>query len=377
MTPTAGPAEHAVRCVVMRGGTSKAVVFAAQDLPQDPRARDRWILAAFGSPDPRQVDGLGGADPLTSKAAIVARSTRPGHDIDYTFGQVGITSPAVNYAVSCGNTAAAVALYALQERLVSPANGSAAVRIYCTNNGKQIHASVPTAPDETGVAAFGSAQTVAPIRLTFSDPAGGDTGRLLPTATPINEIQTRRGTRVRFSLVDCGNLYAIVPAATWSLTGSESPLELECAPGFRDEIEEIRETVAERFLSDDGRHPHQGPRAARLKIAIVGKPQVTAEDIVARIVNPERVHKAFAVTGAMCLAAAAAVPGTVVADLLSQPLTLGRSVFRIRHPQGVIAPEITVVEGAGPPTVHSIAIDRTARRIMDGFVYVPDKESRQ
>lgn len=373
----------AARCVIMRGGTSKAVIFAAADLPDNPGARDRWILAAFGSPDPRQVDGLGGADPLTSKTAIVARSTRPGHDIDYTFGQVGITSPTVNYAVTCGNTAAAVALYAVQEQLVAPINGTASVNIRCTNNGKQIHATVPTAPVMCGSQTVGSAHSASPIRLTFRDPAGGDTGQLLPTAMPINEIRTVRGTRIRFSLVDCGNLYAIIPAVTWSLTGSESPLELECTPSFRNEIEEIRETIAEQFLLEDGRHLPQGRRAARLKVAIVGtlpfapvtadSPDAATADIVARIVNPERVHKAFAVTGAMCLAAAAAIPGTVVTELLSRPLPAGRSVFRIGHPQGVIAPEIVVAEGTSPPVIQSIAIDRTARRILDGFVYLPNE----
>lgn len=381
----AASAPKAARCVIMRGGTSKAVVFAAADLPDDPGARDRWILAAFGSPDPRQVDGLGGADPLTSKTAIVARSTRADHDIDYTFGQVGITSPAVNYAVTCGNTAAAVALYAAQEQLVAPTNGTTSVRINCTNNGKEIHATVPTAPGMLGPQTAGPAHSEATIRLTFTDPGGGDTGQLLPTAMPINEVRTGRGTRVRFSLVDCGNLYAIVPAATWSLTGSESPLELDCALSFRDDVEEIREAIAEQFLVDDGRHLPQGRRAARLKVAIVGaspngpatdgSPGSMAADIVARIVNPERVHKAFAVTGAMCLAAAAAIPGTVVAELLSRPLPAGRRAFRIGHPQGVIAPEIVVMQGKCLPAIQSIAIDRTARRIMDGFVYLPNERS--
>jgi len=376
---------HAVHCAIMRGGTSKAIVFAAADLPGDPRARDQLILAAFGSPDPRQIDGLGGADPLTSKVAIVGRSTRSDIDVDYCFGQVGIASATVNYAVSCGNTAAAVALYAIHERLVRIAEGPARVRIHCVNNGKQIVATVSTTPGL--LSANGDVrQPVVPspdaqVNLEFIDPAGGDTGHLLPSGTPQNEMQTTRGTRVRFSLVDCGNLYAIIPAHTWALSGSEGSCELELVPGLRREIEEIRESIAETYLQSEGHASANTQRAARLKIAIVGSPQQDlsltdatgkhrAIDLVARIINPERVHKAFAVTGAMCLTAAASIPGSVVADLVSRPLTGGRSVFRIGHPSGVIASEIVHGFDSGRPTIHSIRLDRTARRIMDGNVFV-------
>jgi methylitaconate Delta-isomerase len=376
---------HSVHCAIMRGGTSKAIVFAAADLPADPRARDQLILAAFGSPDPRQIDGLGGADPLTSKVAIVGRATRPDVDVDYCFGQVGITSSTINYAVSCGNTAAAVALYAIHERLVRVADGPARVRIHCVNNGKQIVATVSTTSSLQPGNHDARAQVVpspdAQVSLEFIDPAGGDTGHLLPSGSPQDELCTTRGTHVRFSLVDCGNLYAIVAADTWGLAGSESPCELELVAGLRREIEEIRESIAERYLQDTGRTSPGKRRAARLKIAIVGPPPHDlsptdatgarrAIDLVARIINPERVHKAFAVTGAMCLTAAASIPGSVVADLVRRPLTDGRGVFRIGHPSGVIASEIVHGFDAGRPTIHSIRIDRTARRIMDGSVFV-------
>ena len=369
----------------MRGGTSKAIVFAAADLPENPRARDQLILAAFGSPDPRQIDGLGGADPLTSKVAIVGRSARPDIDVDYCFGQVGIASATINYAVSCGNTAAAVALYAIHERLVRVAEGPARVRIHCVNNDKQIIATVSTTPGlppaDRDVRMPVVPSPDAQVNLEFIDPAGGDTGQLLPSGAPQDEMQTTRGTRVRFSLVDCGNLYAIIPADTWALSGSEGPCELELVPGLRQEIEEIRESIAENYLLGEGRAPVNTQRAARLKIAIVGATDAVASspdntgsnrdiDLVARIINPERVHKAFAVTGAMCLTAAASIPGTVVADLVRRPLTDGRGVFRIGHPSGEIASEIIHGFDSGRPTIHSIRIDRTARRIMDGNVFV-------
>lgn len=351
-----------VRCAIMRGGTSKAVVFSERDLPADPDLRERLILAAFGSPDPRQIDGLGGADPLTSKVAIVANSSRPDTDVDYTFGQVGIGSPVVNYAFGCGNTAAAVALYAVEERLVSPANGTTVVRIHCTNNGTRISAQVAAGASGTSV------------RLEFHDPAGGGTGQLLPSGQAINEIRTASGTHVRFSLVDCGNVYAIIPAGTWSLTGSEDPAELDHARRLRQEIEELREAITDRYLSGDERRSSAGRPATRLKVAIVGRPAASAHeaDLVARIINPECVHKTFAVTGTMNLAAAAGIPGSVVTELLDRPHTSGREVFRIGHPKGVIAAEVVLDTAAGRPDIRSILIDRTARRIMDGFVYVPD-----
>jgi 2-methylaconitate cis-trans-isomerase PrpF len=275
--------------------------------------------------------------------------------------------------LSCGNTAAAVALYAVEERLVEPVDGLTRVRIHCRNNDKRI----------TAVVATGAAEGTR-VRLEFHDPGGGDTGSLLPSGEAINEIRTARGTRVRFSLIDCGNLYAVIPASTWSLTGSESPTELDGAADVLREIEELRQAIPARFLPPSIQHASRGNLASRLKIAIIGRPlpdpgrstdsnTEQAVDVVARIVNPERVHKAFAVTGAMNLAAAAALPGSIVTELANRRLSAGRDTFRIRHPQGVIAPEVVFDGGSGPPNLRSIGIDRTARRIMNGYVYVPER----
>jgi len=370
--------KRSVRCVIMRGGTSKAVVFAGQDLPRDAVSRDRLIAAAFGSPDPRQVDGLGGADPLTSKVAIVSRSSRAEADVDYTFGQVGIGSATVNYAFSCGNTAAAVALYAAEERLVGTHDGTSVVRVHCTNNAKRISARVATGTTATGTK----------VRLEFHEPTGGDTGALLPSGAAVDEVRTTDGRSVRFSLIDCGNTYAIFPAATWSLTGCESPSELDCNHAFRREIEALREAIAARYLAGESRRGQPRLAGSGLKIAIVGRPAADAgrapgaagseiEDVVARIINPECVHKTFAVTGAMNLAAAAGVPGSVVADLLNRRLAADRELFRIRHPRGLIRAEVVFGRGPDPSGIQSILIDRTARRIMDGFVHVPTEDEER
>lgn len=383
--------DRRVRCVIMRGGTSKSIVFAASDLPKDNDARDLMILQAFGSPDARQINGLGGADPLTSKVAIVAPSDRHDCDVDYTFGQVGILSPTINYKVSCGNTAAAVGVYALEEGLVQAAEGMTRVRIFSTNSRKRIIAEVPS---EHGVAKTGGnfhisgvPGTGAEIRLDFLDPAGGVTGRLLPTGAVIDELQLSDGLRLRLSVIDCGNLYAIIPAETWLLEGTELPEQLEGVPGFTSQVEEIREAVCAQ-LRPAAIEAAKGRASAKLKIAIVGRaasyttPDGTnvdrsSVDVVARIINQERVHKAFAVTGAICFAAAAAIPGTVVNELCPAAVrSRSCATVRIGHPQGVVAPSIEYTQTPDSTTIDIVRIGRTARRIMDGHVYIPSTAVR-
>jgi 2-methylaconitate cis-trans-isomerase PrpF len=374
-----------IRCVIMRGGTSKTLFFAARDLPSDPKMRDAVILAAFGSPDVRQIDGLGGADPLTSKLAIIAPSERSDADVDYTFGQVGIVAPSINYRVNCGNTAAAVGVYAIQEGLVPAVEGKTQVRIFSTNSNKLIVAEVPTrngaVVTEGDFCISGVPRPGAEIPLKFLEPTGGVTGRLLPSGAPVDEIAVRGGARIKFSLVDCGNLYAIIPAETWALAGSELPAELEAKPGFKAQIEEIRDAICQELLPDSETQAATSKPSAKLKIAIVGPAAsyTTAEgrrldrssmDIVARIINQERVHKTFAVTGAINVAAAASIPGTVVNELC--PVRdYSRATLRIGHPQGLIEPVIESTRAQDRIVVHSVQVSRTARRIMDGFVYIP------
>jgi 2-methylaconitate cis-trans-isomerase PrpF len=369
--------DQRVRCVIMRGGTSKAICFAAADLPQDPAVRDEVILHAFGSPDVRQLDGLGGADPLTSKLAIIAPSRRDHVDVDYTFGQVGISTPTINYQLNCGNTAAAVALFAVQEGFVTAVEGSTPVRIRCTNSNKLIAADVPTQGGtpltEGRFRISGLRRAGAEIRLKFIDPAGGITGSLLPTGAALNEVQLHDGTRVRLSLVDCGNLYAIVPASTWALTGTELPQQIEANALLRRQVEEIREAVCRDLLP--------AHHSSRVKVAIVGGPanyrtldgemvEAASVDVVARIINQERVHKSFAVTGAISLGAAARIPGTTINELC-RGVAGSSELIRIGHPQGVIEPSINATDSAGGTVVHAVQIGRTARRLMEGFVFVP------
>jgi len=381
--------DRRIPCAIMRGGTSKAVVLAAADLPDDPRRSENVILRAFGSPDPRQIDGLGGADPLTSKLAVVSPSRRDDADVDYLFAQVGIMSPTINCRVSCGNTAAAVAVYAIQEGLVAPHEGKTTVRIFSRNSNRLIVAEVPVEDGSVksngnfsicGVPGVGSE-----IQLNFVDPGGCVTGRLIPSGSPVDEIVLPDGKSYRFSLIDCGNLYAIMPASNFLLSGTELPEQIEARPGLKDRVEDLREAIFERFFAGMDPGTSLPARAARLKIAIVANATDCAVtggqigdgaslDVVARIINRERVHKAFAVTGAICFAAAATIPGTVVNELCHSR-DYAKEPFRIGHPLGQISATIDSESSAEGVVVKSVQVGRTARRIMDGFVYIPEDET--
>ncbi len=363
-----------VPCTLMRGGTSKAVFFNARALPDDPALRDQVLMAALGSPDPRQIDGLGGADPLTSKVAIVSPSTRPGADVDYTFAQVAVDRPEVSYVNNCGNISSAVGPYAIDESMVAAVAPVSIVRIFNTNTGKLILARVPVvegrAATEGDSRVDGVPGTGPEIELTFCDPGGAVTRRLLPTGDVAETVSLDGVTRLRVSVVDCGTLYAFVPASDLSLEGTETPAEIEGRPGFMATVGRLRELVAAR-LTEAGAVSVEKGGALRtsLKVAVVARPPAAnpaGVDVVARILNPGKVHKAFAVTGAIALAGAAAIPGTVLGELLGAP---GRRLV-IGHPAG----SMTVrVEGAlvdGSPQIESVTVTRTARRIMDGFVYV-------
>ncbi|WP_193222188.1 PrpF domain-containing protein [Alkalilimnicola sp. S0819] len=358
--------------VLMRGGTSKGLVLHAGALPAGARECEAMILAMFGSPDRRQVDGLGGADPLSSKLAIVSPSERAEADVDYLFGQVGIEQPTVDYTVTCGNLAAAVAQFAVDEGLVPAREPCATVRIFNRNTGKLILAEVPvrdgracTAGDCVidGVPGRGAA-----IRLTFFEPAGGVTGRLLPTGQAMDTLPGAFGP-MRLSVVDAGNLYAFVPAAYFGLRGDETPAELEACAGLLAQADAIRRRVAALLVHLGAVRPGLGAQLAfSCKLALLGDARASEPEISARILNPGRVHKAFAVTGAIALACAARVPGSVAH--LPRLAVEAPGTLRIAHPAGVMEVAVSAT-GAGPiPHIQGVSVLRTARRLMEGHILV-------
>jgi len=378
--------QQKVRCAVMRGGTSKGAFFHLKDLPEDLVVRDRVLLSVFGSPDARQIDGLGGADPLTSKVAVVSLNDDANVDVNYTFGQVNIDKPFVDYRANCGNISAAVGPFAIDEGLVEVVEPVTKVRILNTNTGKMIEAEVPVSGGKAEVEGDfyipGVPNPGARIRLGFVDPVGSVTGKLLPTGQTRNMIDVPGHGMIEVSIVDAGNPCVFVRASDLGLIGDELPSEIEETPGVLDKLESARAIAAVMIGLIDSPSKAAEISPSVPKIAIVG-PAMSYQtdsgsaldskeiDLVARIMSMQRVHKAYALTGAIALILAAGLPGTIVSEVVEMEggvvnqLSLG-------HPDGAMRLEIVGDEvRGGDRGIVKVIAERTARRIMDGFVYVP------
>jgi hypothetical protein len=355
----------------MRGGTSRALFFRREDLPADRALWDRIFQAALGGPDPyaRQLDGLGGGYSSTSKVAVIGPPSRPDVDVDYTFAQVDVTTQRVDYRGNCGNISSGVGPYAIDEGLVDvgpPAAAEREVRFLNTNTDKVIVARVPLA--EGGAAVEGDFELPgvpgrgARITLDFLDPGGAVTGRLLPTGSPRDEIEG-----VAASLVDATNPAVFVRAADLGLSGAETPEALDADAALLARLERIRAAAAAAMgmAPDPATATERSPAVP--KIALVAPGRHGASDVTVRLVSMGRFHRAVALTGAMCLAVAAHLPGTLVAEAAGR-LAPGADV-RIGHPAGVLAIAAKVEDGQA----RSVRVYRTARRLMEGWVRVPDR----
>ncbi|MBI4729969.1 MAG: 3-methylitaconate isomerase [Acidobacteria bacterium] len=368
------PQQIPIPYVLMRGGTSKAVFLHAADLPQDPAARDRMILAVFGSPDPRQIDGLGGADLLTSKLAIIGPPSRDGADLDYTFGQVSVSEPAVDYDINCGNISAAVGAYAVDEGLVGVTGPEAVVRVHNTNTGRVFVAHVPVTGGEAAIegdlTVEGVPGTGAPILLDYAEAAGGATGALLPTGRAVDLVRVA-GKPVEVSLVDIGNLSVFFSAEAFSMTGTEGPSDMT-REQF-DRIASLKDAAAALAgVGGGGLTPVPVAVGSPASYTCFGTGERVAADtidLVARVIGgrPPVVHKAYPGTVGVCTAIAAAIPGTVVARTSTWagecPLTIG-------HPSGRMPVWGRVRADGDGWVIEQAAYARTARRIADGSVFV-------
>ena len=379
--------QRRIRAVFVRGGTSRALVFHHRDLPADRASWDGIFLAALGSPDPggRQLDGLGGGISSLSKVAVVGPPSRADADVDYTFGQVEVTRAAVDYRGNCGNISSAIGPFAIDETLVPAREPLTVVRIHNTNTRKLIHAHIPV---EAGQAAVrgdfvldGVPGSGARIALDFLDPGGAVTGRLLPTGHPQDALEVAGLGTIAASLVDATNPMVFVRAKDLGLDGTERPEDLDGRPGLPARLEAIRGAAAVRMGLAQSPEEAGRTSAAVPKVAIVAPPAVYrtlagtpvephAVDLVARIVSMGKVHRAFALTGAMCLAVATRIPGTVAHEAAGLGEAAGD--VRIGHPSGVLAVAAAVARGSdGALTARTVTVYRTARRLMEGSVLVP------
>jgi len=357
----------------MRGGTSRCLVFHEEDLPRSRTARDRILLAALGSPDPygRQLDGLGGGISSLSKACIIGPPSHPDADVDYTFAQVDVKSPLVDYAGNCGNCSSAVGPFAIDEKLVVPTVSPAVVRIHNTNTRKRILAHIPIEEGEAAVTGEfelpGVTGCGARITLDFLEPGGAVTGRLLPTGRPRDVV-----AGLEASLVDATNPVVFVRARDLKLSGTEAPPAIDADRALATRLEAIRVEAA-TLMGIPG-----SPAVPMIALVAPATPFITLDgrawgadtvDLLARVISMGNCHRAFALTAAMCLAVAARVEGTVVHECVtSNP---GSNDVRVGHPSGVLPIAASVVTQAGQPCAERVTVYRTARRLMEGFVRVP------
>lgn len=368
-----------VRCTIMRGGTSKAVFMRMADVPNEPAARERFLLALFGSPDPRQIDGLGGGDPLTSKFAMIGPATRPDADIDYSFAQIGVEEAYVSYEIVCGNISSATGVYAIEEGLVPAVEPVTTVRVHNTNTNSILIIKVPVkdgAPLVEGDFAIdGVPGTGAEVALDYSSTSGGATGRLLPRGNVCDSVLVPSlGRSIEVSIVDIGTICVYFRATDLGLTGSELPGEI--TPETYRAAEEIRMAAASlcNMPQKDGKNitPFQIMIAPpRDYTALTGEAVTTDEiDFVARQINVDGwMHKAFSGGASTCTAVAAQIEGTIP-HACSSVRTTPRRV-RIGHPSGAL-PIFAQVERDedGDWAVREVHFSRTVRRLMDGTAYL-------
>ena len=344
-----------VRCMLMRGGTSKGAYFLAGDLPQDPAERDDVLLRIMGSPDARQIDGIGGAHPLTSKVAVISPSGRPDADVDYLFLQVGVEEAVVSDRQNCGNLLAGVGAFAVERGLV----GSAPVRIHMVNSGSVATASFAGADgvvDYDGdVAIAGVPGTAAPVVLDFAGTEGSATGALLPTGHTTDVLDG-----ITVTCIDNGMPVVVVPAAALGRTGYETVAELEADPDLG------RRVLALRLAAGTLMGLGDVSAASVPKISLLAPP-ADGGTVCTRTFIPVRVHDSIGVLGAISVATALLLDGAAGADLAA--VKPGQTRFDIEHPTGHLQVEAEVDTTSQPPTVIRSGVVRTARKLFDGAVF--------
>ena len=381
-----------IPAVYMRGGTSKGVFFLREDLPSDPAARERLLLRVIGSPDRygKQTDGMGAATSSTSKIVILSKSDRPDSDVDYLFGQVAIDAPVIDWSGNCGNLSTAVGPFAISTGLVAaPADGTATVRIWQANIKKRIVSHVPMQGGEVqemgGFELDGVAFPAAEVRLEFLDPAADDGdgesggGAMFPTGNRIDILEVPGLGQVQATLIDAGNPTIFVDAVRLGLKGTELQGDINGDAKMLALAESVRSLGAVAMGLAATQQEATTKRPHTPKLAFVAKPAAyTASDgkrvepgsidMLARIFSMGVLHHAMTGTGAVAIAAAAAIRGTIVSRVAPAGAD-GR--VRFGHPSGVLSVGAEAAEENGQWAVRKVMMSRSARRLMEGWVRVP------
>lgn len=351
---------RAIPCTLMRGGTSKGLYFLHRDLPAERATRDAVLQAAMGSPDIRQIDGVGGAHPLTSKVAVVGPASRGDADVDYLFLQVVVDKPEVSDSQNCGNILAGVGPFAIEQGLVPISGTVTPVRIHMVNTRSIAVAHVPTPGREVeyeGEARIdGVPGTAAAIPIEFMDVAGSSCGALFPTGHVVDEIEG-----IELTCIDNGMPVVLIAAADLGKTGRETPQELEADGALRQRLERIRLAVGAGMNLGDV------TKKTVPKMTLVSAPS-SGGTLNTRSFIPHRVHEAIGVLGAVSVATAAVTPGSVAAQVAARA-SAGR--LEIEHPTGFFTVEVDVVPDGPVVKVRRSALLRTARKLMQGEVFVP------
>lgn len=357
--------QSAIPAIFMRGGTSRGLYFNKADLPEDRSLWDGILLAAFGSPDPRQVDGVGGTTSVTSKTCIISPSERDDCDVDYFFAQVSVDDASVDYGPTCGNMLAGVGPYAIETGLVPVEDGETRVRIHQVNTGGKVEAIIQTPGGhvefEGDAAIDGVPGTGAPVLLNFMDTVGSYTDELFPTGKPMEQIDG-----IDVTLVDAAMPVMIMRAEDIGKTGYETAAELSADDAFFARVEPMRREAGLRMGLGDV----SGKVVPKI---IIAAPPRDDGNITSRYFVPDKTHETHAITGGIALAYACLSEGTVVHPL-AKPVEPGeRPKFSIEHPVGQLHLMLTLRGDGTGAEIEAAGIIRTARMIMQGGVMIPER----
>ena len=364
---------------ILRGGTSKGVYILQSDLPEDQSAWEPILLRLMGSPDRKQIDGLGGSQSVTSKVAIIQRSDRPDADVDYTFAQVSVDKPLVSYKGNCGNISSGVGPFAIEKGLVAAKDGETAVRIYNTNTDKIIEAVVKTPEGrvayEGDFCIAGVPGTASPVKLKFVDPAGTLGKGLLPTGSAVDVLEVPGYGPVEVSIVDAANPLVFARAKDLGLSGKELPDELNADAEKLELLEKVRGLAAVKLglIEDYTRSAWDTPGIPKMTFVAEADDYVNGDgkeikkeqiDLLSRMMSMQKTHPSYAMTGAMCTAAAAVIPGSIVAQVL--PAGVDTQFIRIGHPGGILECGVDYRENGACPIIDDTFGFRTANLLLEG-----------